>query len=412
MADYDVVVQEDRAITVEITQGLRGPKGDKGDPGIQGPVGPAGPAGANGIQGVQGLPGPQGPQGQTGPTGAQGPVGPKGDKGADSTVPGPKGDKGDPGIQGPMGPQGPIGLTGPAGPQGPQGIQGLKGDKGDTGDTGPQGPIGLTGPQGIQGPKGDKGDTGDTGPQGIQGPKGDTGDTGDIGPMGPQGPSGASVPLSQAYVWSDDCDWYFNKENQSTVPEAYTANGLYAYNGYRFEYSPTDAYNTIGMFNVYTHPSVYGGRSYMYPPIGMKWFQQTGFTIIQRIKVSALNEYQTIRCGILDGWGGASPKGAGFEFKYESNNNHLVCRYNDAGSNVGTYETSYTPTANIWMTLKLVYDKASHQIQYYVDGNMVYSRAFGELSYTILGPVFATMSVDTTTNASIDYNQISIIVTR
>lgn len=35
MADYDVVVQEDRAITVEITQGLRGPKGDKGDPGIQ-----------------------------------------------------------------------------------------------------------------------------------------------------------------------------------------------------------------------------------------------------------------------------------------------------------------------------------------------------------------------------------------
>lgn len=39
MADYDVVIQEDRGVTVEITQGLRGPKGDKGDTGPQGPQG-------------------------------------------------------------------------------------------------------------------------------------------------------------------------------------------------------------------------------------------------------------------------------------------------------------------------------------------------------------------------------------
>lgn len=409
MADYDVVVQEDRAITVEITQGLRGPKGDKGDPGIQGPMGPAGPAGANGIQGVQGLPGPQGPQGLTGPTGPQGPVGPKGDTGAASTVPGPKGDKGDTGATGPQGIQGPIGLTGPQGPAGPQGPQGAKGDKGDIGETGPQGP------QGIQGVPGPKGDTGDTGPQGLQGPAGPQGPQGDIGPMGPQGPSGASVPLSDAYVWNDDCDWYWSLENGSTVAESNSPNGRFSFNGYKILANKTDSMNTIGWFQLSAHPSIQTGVTYVYPFLAIKWFQQTGFTIIQRVKLVQLTSGGTnnfMRCGVLESFFGATPQGVGFEYAHGENNNHIICRYNDMASNVGTYETSITPAAEQWYTFKILYDKTSHTIQFYIDGTLVLSRAFGELSYTIGGPVTMCKSTGNTTQVGLDYVQVSINVTR
>lgn len=356
MADYDVVIQEDRGVTVEITQGLRGPKGDKGDTGPQGPQGLTGPAGANGIQGVQGVPGPQGPQGPVGPTGPQGPVGPKGDTGAASTIPGPKGDKG---------------------------------DTGDTGPQGPQGPIGLTGPQG---------------PQGIQ------------GPTGPQGPAGSSAPMTDVYSWNDDCDWYWFKENASSaVAESYSPNGRFVFDGYQVSWYGTDAQNTIGWLQLSSNSSIDAGLTYMSPAIIMRWFQQTSFTIVQRIKIDAFtNGASTVqmRCGLLDGLLSVTPAGAGFEYTHGANNNRFVCLFNDNGSNVGLYETSITPVAGQWYTLKLVYDNATDTIQYYVDGNLVLSRAFGALSYNIQGPVTMVKTTGNTLRVGLDYIQVSVNVTR
>lgn len=385
MADYDVVIHEDRGISVEVTQGLRGPKGDKGDTGPQGPQGLTGPAGANGTQGVQGPTGAMGPQGPIGLTGPQGPQGLKGDTGAASTVPGPQGPKGDTGDQGPQGIQGPIGLTGPAGPQG---IQGVAGPKGDTGDTGPQGPIGLTGPQGPQG---------------------------DVGPTGPQGPSGASTPLTDTYVWNDDCDWYWSVENGSTVSESRSPNGRFSFNGYKIFANVTDNLNTIGWFELSAHPSIQTGVTYAYPFVAMAWFKQTGFTVVQRIKLEQLVASPSntqMRCGILDSFFGASPQGAGFEYLHGANNNHFICLFNDGGSNVGTYETSITPVANQWYTFKVLYDKATHLIQYYIDGTLVLSRSFGEYAYSITGPVTMIKSTGNTLSIGLDYIQVSVSVTR
>jgi len=387
MADYEVVIQEDRGITVELSQGLQGPQGEPGPQGIQGAQGVPGPAGSNGIQGVTGAPGPQGPQGVVGPTGPQGTVGPKGDQGSA-------------GNTGPTGPKGDTGNTGP------QGIQGVKGDTGDTGPQGSQGPVGPTGP---------KGDTGDTGPQGIQGIQGIKGDTGDVGPTGPQGPSGSNAPLSQSYGWNDDCDWYWVKTNASTVAESYSPNGKFAFNGYETAWNATDAQNTIGWFQLGANLSINGGTSYLYPTIVIRWFQQTGFTVIQRVKMNTLTSGGTqahMKCGIFDGFGGATPAGVGFEYLNGANGNHFICRYNDAASNVGTFETSITPVAAQWYTFKIVYDNATDLIQYYIDDVMVYSRAFSALAYPIQGPVLVNMSTGNTLYVGLDYVQVSITVTR
>lgn len=409
MADYDVVIQEDRGITIEVTQGLQGPKGDPGPQGPQGPTGLTGPTGATGARGVDGQPGPQGIQGPVGNTGPQGPVGPKGDTGAASTVPGPQGPKGDTGDVGPQGIQGPIGLTGPAGAQGPQGIQGPKGDKGDTGTTGPQGIQGI---QGVAGPKGDTGDTGPQGPIGLTGPQGPQGD---VGPTGPQGPSGASTPLTDTYVWNDDCDWYWSVENGSTVSESRSPNGRFSFNGYKILANVTDNMNTIGWFELSAHPSIQSGVTYAYPFVAMAWFKQTGFTVVQRVKLEQLVASPSntqMRCGVLDSFFSASPQGAGFEYLHGANNNHFICLFNDGGSNVGTYETSITPVANQWYTFKVLYDKATHLIQYYIDGTLVLSRSFGEYAYPITGPVTMIKSTGNTLSIGLDYIQVSVSVTR
>lgn len=407
MADYDVVIQEDRGITIEVTQGLQGPQGDPGPQGPQGPQGLVGPTGATGVRGVDGQPGPQGPQGPVGNTGPQGPVGPKGDKGADSTVPGPKGDKGDPGIQGPMGPQGPIGLTGPAGPQGPQGMQGPKGDKGDTGATGPAGPQGPQGPQGIQGIKGD---TGDVGPQGPAGPQGVQGLT---GPQGPQGPSGSTPLYTDGYWFNDDFEWYWDKTNLNTGAETLSPNNQYRFNGYGVKYVGSDtSTNAIGVLQLQAHNSVSGGMSYINSTLLHKWFLQTGFTLVQRVKLQALNSAMTFRCGIFDGFGGATPTGVGFEYIHGSNNNHVVCRYNDKASNVGTYETTFSPSADTWFTTKMVYDKVAHTITYFINNTQVYSRSFGELAYPISAPLLYVNSASEYQTVFTDYVQVSVTVTR
>lgn len=392
MADYDVVIQEDRGITIEVTQGLQGPKGDKGDVGPQGPQGLPGPAGANGIQGVQGPPGPQGPQGLTGPTGPQGPVGPKGDKGADSIVPGPQGPKGDTGDTGPAGPQGiqgPIGLTGPAGPQGPQGIQGPKGDtgdtgpagpqgiqgvagpKGDTGDTGPQGPIGLTGPQGIQGPKGDKGDTGDTGPQGMQGPKGDTGDT---GPQGPQGVSSNS-PALQADLVDDMFDyWYINNPGGSFVQ---TPNGRWEISGPGSTQAPNaGSYGgTFGACSINTNFAV-GTTQLRSAMSAFMWSSSmsgfTGFTLSHRLRINNYDNGVVFRFGIMQSPEAANPVGLFFE--YNEAVGAYRCRYNN-GTNVGTYTTAVGRSFN-FDTFQIEYNATTQTAIFRINGVQVHSTPY------------------------------------
>ncbi len=368
MADYDVVIHEDRGISVEVTQGLRGPKGDKGDTGPQGPIGLTGPAGANGIQGVQGPMGATGPQGPVGLTGPQGPVGPKGDKG-------------DTGDAGPQGPQGPIGLTGPQGPQGPQGPVGPKGDtgadsmvpgpKGDTGDTGPQGLTGPQGPQGIQGPKGDKGDTGDTGPQGMQGPKGDTGDT---GPQGPQGVSSNS-PALQAELVDDMFDyWYINNPGGSFVQ---TPNGRWEISGAGSTQAPNaGSYSgTFGACSINNNFAV-GTTQLRSVMNAFMWVSSmpgfTGFTVSHRLYVSNYDNGVVFRFGIMQNPDVANPIGLFFE--YDAAVGFYRCRYNN-GTNVGTFTTTVSRSTK-FDTFQIEYNATTQTAIFRINGVQVHSTPY------------------------------------
>lgn len=327
MADYDVVIHEDRGISVEVTQGLRGPKGDKGDTGPQGPIGLTGPAGANGIQGVQG------PMGATGP-------------------------------------QGPVGLTGPQGPVGPKGD---KGDTGDTGPQGPQGPIGLTGPQGPQGPQGPVGPKGDTGADSmVPGPKGDTGDT---GPQGPQGVSGNS-PALQAELVDDMFDyWYINNPGGSFVQ---TPNGRWEISGAGSTQAPNaGGYGgTFGACSVGNNFAI--GTTQLRSAMNMfPWSPSmvgfTGFTVSHRLYVNNYdNNGVVFRFGIMQNPDVANPTGLFFE--YDAAVGFYRCRYNN-GTNVGTFTTTVSRSTK-FDTFQIEYNATTQTAIFRINGVQVHSTPY------------------------------------
>ena len=246
--------------------------------------------------------------------------------------------------------------------------------------------------------------------QGLRGPQGVQGLT---GPQGPQGPSGSTPLYTDGYWFNDDFEWYWDKVNLSTGAETLSPNNQYRFNGYGVTYVGSDtSTNAIGVLQLQAHNSVSGGMSYIYSTLTHKWFLQTGFTLVQRVKLQTLNSAMTFRCGIFDGFGGATPAGVGFEYIHGSNNNHVVCRYNDVASNVGTYETTFSPSADTWFTTKMVYDKVAHTITYFINNTQVYSRSFGELAYPISAPLLYVNSTSGYQTVFTDYVQVSVTVTR
>lgn len=434
MADYDVVIQEDRGITIEVTQGLQGPQGDPGPQGPQGPQGLVGPTGATGVRGVDGQPGPQGPQGPVGNTGPQGPVGPRGDTGATGPQ-GPTGltgPAGPQGIQGPAGPKGDTGLTGNTGPQGPQGIQGVKGD---TGDTGPQGI------QGIQGVAGPKGDTGDTGPQGIQGPAGPQGPQGIQGPTGPAGADGVSNHSLLTNLSADDHTQYLNNTRGDaryygkTTVDTMVAGVLPTQTGNSGKYLTTNgttaSWASVGGSSIaaqfelredmmdYWYVSNPGG-SYVQSPNG-RWevggpgvsqapnagsygnvlgcasvshvfvigttqlrssvnvFPWTaslpsylGFTFSERTRIYNADAGIVFRFGLIQSPQATNPLGLFFE--YNESVGVYQCRYNN-GTNIGTFNTSVN-RSSVFDKFDIVYDAVAQTATFKINGTTVHTTAF------------------------------------
>lgn len=461
MADYDVVIQEDRAITVEITQGLRGPKGDKGDPGIQGPVGPAGPAGANGIQGVQGPPGPQGPQGLTGPTGPQGPQGPKGDKG-DAGPQGPAGPQGTASTV--PGPQGPIGPEGPQGPQGDPGPQGPKGDKGDTGDTGP------VGPQGIQGVPGPKGDTGDVGPEGPQGPAGPQ------GPQGIQGPIGQSDHSLLTNLSADDHAQYHNDTRgdaryyQKSAVDTMLSTLVPSQTGNSGKYLTTDGTSTSwasvggtsasaqfefrddmvdywyvnapgavntpvpnGRWEIYGTGSsqaanaggyatavgcssivqLGSGTTYMRSAFNaFVWSSllpsYSGFRYTHRIRIDSAEAGAPIRFGLINDPLATTPQGLYFE--YNQSVGTYQCKYYN-GVNSGSYTTGVARTS-AFITCEIVFDAVGETATFFINGTNVFSTAFVRTDTQARLVTSITSPTSTYSNVLTDYVQFVMNITR
>lgn len=215
--NYDVVVDEQNNIAVEISVPSIGPAGYAGSVGYTGSAGYTGSVGFTGSQGNTGDVGYAGSQGYTGSvgftgsTGQQGYTGSAGDIGYTGSV----GASGYTGSVGFVGSQGPIGFTGSqgdigfTGSQGTTGYTGSKGDAGYTGSvgstgfTGSVGDVGFTGSAGYTGSKGDAGYTGSVGDVGFTGSAGYTGSKGDAGYTGSQGVQGLpGLPGNTGYTGS------------------------------------------------------------------------------------------------------------------------------------------------------------------------------------------------------------------
>lgn len=220
--NYNVVVDEQNNLTIEIAQASLGPIGFTGSQGFTGSagyVGSQGSIGYTGSQGDTGYVGSQGLTGFTGSVGAQGATGFTGSVGYTGSIGasgytgsagyvGSQGVKGDTGYTGSAGAMGLTGYTGSVGAQGltgyvgsqgiqgnigytgSQGIQGVAGYVGSQGAVGFTGSLGYTGSQGAAGFTGSQGAQGDAGYTGSTGYTGSVGFTGSVGYVGSQGPIG------------------------------------------------------------------------------------------------------------------------------------------------------------------------------------------------------------------------------
>ena len=146
--NYNVTVDEQNNITIEIDKPSVGPAGYTGSSGYTGSVGSQGVSGYTGSQGSQGYTGSQGDVGYVGSQGTTGYVGSKGDTGYVGSQ-GNAGYVGSSGATGFTGSAGSIGYTGSYGQVGPVGYTGSQGTTGTSGYVGSQGTAGYVGSTGT-----------------------------------------------------------------------------------------------------------------------------------------------------------------------------------------------------------------------------------------------------------------------